>query len=105
MLSRKTEVEKIAELSTMRQRLTAAQSRISEIDRVISRLYENNILGKSSDERISKMSADHASKQKSLEAEAAEIEQKLRDGDTAGVDLRMGTLMIKDFSPMLNSFF
>ena len=89
----------------MRQRLTAAQSRISEIDRVISRLYENNILGKSSDERISKMSADLASKQKSLEAEAAEIEQKLRDGDTAGVDLRMGTLMIKDFSLMLNSFF
>lgn len=89
MLSRKTEAEKKTELLAMRQRLSAAQTRISEIDRVISRLYEDNILGKISDERFSKMSAGYEAEQKALEAEVAEIEQMLRDADKACVDLRM----------------
>lgn len=98
MLSRKTEAEKKTELSAMRQRLTAAQNRISEIDRVISRLYEDNILGKISDERFSKMSAGYESEQKALEAEVAEIEQKLKDADKAGVDLRMLLKGLREFT-------
>lgn len=98
MLSRKTESEKKTELSAMRQRLTAAQNRISEIDRVISRLYEDNILGKISDERFSKMSAGYESEQKALEAEVAEIEQKLKDADKAGVDLRMLLKGLREFT-------
>ena len=98
MLSRKTEAEKKTELSAMRQRLTAAQNRISEIDRVISRLYEDNILGKISDERFSKMSAGYESEQKALEAEVAEIEQKLKNADKAGVDLRMLLKGLREFT-------
>lgn len=98
MLSRKTEAEKKTELSAMRQRLTAAQNRISEIDRVISRLYEDNILGKISDERFFKMSAGYESEQKALEAEVAEIEQKLKDADKAGVDLRMLLKGLREFT-------
>ena len=98
MLSRKTEAEKKTELSAMRQRLTAAQNRISEIDRVISRLYEDNILGIISDERFSKMSAGYESEQKALEAEVAEIEQKLKDADKAGVDLRMLLKGLREFT-------
>ncbi len=98
MLSRKTEAEKKTELQAMRQRLTAAQNRISEIDRVISRLYEDNILGKISDERFSKMSAGYESEQKAQEAEVAEIEQKLKDADKAGVDLRMLLKGLREFT-------
>ena len=98
MLSRKTEAEKKTELQAMRQRLTAAQNRISEIDRVISRLYEDNILGKISDKRFSKMSAGYESEQKALEAEVAEIEQKLKDADKAGVDLRMLLKGLREFT-------
>ena len=98
MLSRKTEAEKKTELSAMRQRLTAAQNRISDIDRVISRLYEDNILGKISDERFSKMSAGYESEQKALEAEVAEIEQKLKGADKAGVDLRMLLKGLREFT-------
>ncbi len=98
MLSRKTENEKKAELLAMRQRLTAAQSRITEIDRVISRLYEDNILGKISDERFAKMSSTYEAEQKALEAEVAEIEQKLRDADKACVDLRMLLKGLRDYT-------
>ena len=89
LLSRKTEAEKKTELQTMRQRLVAAGNRISEIDRVISRLYEDNILGKISDERFYKLSANYEVEQKTLGEEVSEIEKKLRDADKAGVDLRM----------------
>ena len=41
LLSRKTETEKKTELNAMRQRLATASSRTTEIDRVISRLYED----------------------------------------------------------------
>ena len=98
MLSRKTETEKKTELNVMRQRLAAARSRITEIDRVISRLYEDNILGKISDERFSKMSATYEAEQKALETEAAEIEQKLRDADKASVDLRMLLKGLREFT-------
>ena len=98
MLSRKTEAEKKTELLAMRQRLTAAQSRISEIDRVISRLYEDNILGKISDERFAKMSSTYEAEQKALEAEVSEVEQKLRDADKASVDLRMLLKGLRDYT-------
>ena len=89
LLSRKTETEKRTELQTMRQRLAAARNRISEIDRVISRLYEDNILGKISDERFYKLSENYEAEQKTLGDEVSEIEKKFRDADKAGVDLRM----------------
>lgn len=98
LLSRKTEAEKKTELNMMRQRLVTARSRISEIDRVISRLYEDNILGKISDERFTKMSATYEAEQKALEAEVSEIEQKLRDADKAGVDLRMLLKGLREFT-------
>ena len=98
LLSRKSETEKKTELQSMRQRLTAASSRITEIDRVISRLYEDNILGKISDERFTKMSATFEAEQKALEAEVSEIEQKLRDADKASVDLRMLLKGLREFT-------
>lgn len=107
LLSRKTEAEKKTELQAMRQRLNAARSRITEIDRVISRLYEDNILGKISDERFTKMSAGYEAEQKTLEAEVVEIEQKLREADKASVDLRIllkglrGFTEVKELTPEL----
>ena len=100
MISRKTETAKKTELNAMRQRLATARSRITEIDRVISRLYEDNILGKISDERFSKMSATYEAEQKTLDAEVSMIEQKLRDADKASVDLRMLLKGLREFTEL-----
>ncbi len=100
LISRKTETAKKTELYAMRQRLATARSRITEIDRVISRLYEDNILGKISDERFSKMSATYEAEQKTLDAEVSMIEQKLRDADKASVDLRMLLKGLREFTEM-----
>ena len=100
LISRKTETAKKTELNAMRQRLSVASSRITEIDRVISRLYEDNILGKISDERFAKMSATYEAEQKTLDAEVSMIEQKLRDADKANVDLRMLLKGLREFTEM-----
>ena len=70
-------------------RLEQSKKRVAEIDRVITRLYEDNIIGKLSDERFMKMSASYEQEQKGLELTIAECEQILRDADKAKVDLRM----------------
>lgn len=82
----------------MRQRLATASSRTTEIDRVISKSYEDNILGKISDERFTKMSATYEAEQKALEAEVFEIEQRLREADKASVDLRMLLKGLREFT-------
>ena len=100
LISRKTETAKKTELNAMRQRLATARSRITEIDRVISRLYEDIILGKISDERFAKMSATYEAEQKTLEAEVSMIEQKLQDAEKASVDLRMLLKGLREFTEM-----
>jgi hypothetical protein len=59
--------------------LGKADRRISELDNIIKRIYEDNVAGKLSDERFSKMLSDYESEQKSLvsgtEALRAEVEQ------------------------------
>ena len=48
-----------AEFVRKRETLAKADTRIAELDRIISRLYEDNVIGKLSDERFIKMSHDY----------------------------------------------
>ena len=48
-----------AEFVRKRETLAKADTRIAELDRIISRLYEDNVIGKLSDERFIKMSRDY----------------------------------------------
>ena len=65
------------------------QERIAEIDRIISRLYEDNISGKVSDERYIRMSGEYETEQKSLEDELAQSEARLAELKQSSIDLRM----------------
>jgi len=56
-----------------------AQARISKLDGIIQRLYEDNIEGKVSDERYAKMSATYETEQKQLEIRVAELGAYIRD--------------------------
>lgn len=55
------------------------QERIAEIDRIISRLYEDNISGKISDERYIRMSGEFEAEQKALEEKLAQNEVRLSE--------------------------
>lgn len=86
MKKSKTETEK--SLRDAKRELEQSQARISKLDNFIQRLYEDNVEGKISDERFSKMSENYESEQKTLEARVEELQSIISAGqeNTANVD-------------------
>ena len=58
-------------LSAKRRRITQTQRRIEELDRLLKRIYEDNISGKINDSRFQKLSADCENGQAELTENAA----------------------------------
>ena len=63
--------------------------RIAEIDTMIERLYEDNVLGKIPDERFSKMMGKYEAEQKALIEAVAKAENSLKVFEQDKVDLRI----------------
>ena len=77
------------ELSEAKQNLAKSKKRIDELDMLIERIYEDNVLGKISDERFARMSANYETEQKSLIKEVAETEKLITDSELNKVDLKI----------------
>lgn len=69
--------EKKKELSEKRRELNKAKKRISEIDNLIQRIYEDNANGKLSDERYATMSMAYEEEQKALKESVPMLEEYL----------------------------
>ncbi len=63
---------------------TAEQSkkRIAELDKLIERIYTDNVMGKISDERFAIMSANFETEQKELRESLSTLEQSIIDAET-----------------------
>ena len=61
--------QKSRELAQQKRRLAEIQKRIGELDTIFQRIYEDNIIGKLSDERFMKMSKGYEDEQRTLQAE------------------------------------
>ena len=68
------------------KQLEQAQERISEISRIIKRLYEDNVNGKISDERFMELSADYEAEQAELKKRAAALQAELDKSQAATVN-------------------
>ena len=88
MEKKKTLVQK-QEMFDIERTVKKDQDRIAEIDRIISRLYDDNITGKVSDERYIRMSGEYEAEQKALEDELAQSEARLAELKQSSIDLRM----------------
>lgn len=73
MVTDKTRAEVNRSLRDDRRELEQAQTRAGKLDGIIQKLYEDNIDGKISDERFSKMSANYEEEQKTLESQIKEL--------------------------------
>ena len=74
LVTRQSEKELNRQLSDNRRELEQSKARISKLDTIVQRLYEDNIDGKISDERFNRMSATYEAEQKQLEARVAELQ-------------------------------
>ena len=69
------------EMDSKRRELEKAKHRISELDALFKRLYEDNVNGRLSDERFERMSADYEAEQKQLVERVPILEADLAKQD------------------------
>lgn len=81
-----------------RQMLAQQERRISEIDNIISRLYEDNINGKLTDERFIKMSTDYEREQASLRESAEKLRQAVEACNQQNVNMDSFLKLVKKYT-------
>ena len=69
LISEKKGAESVCREKSLRVKTESAKQRISDLDKLFSRIYEDNILGKLSDERYSRMANEYEAEQKRLISE------------------------------------
>ena len=89
MYAKKHNITKETNMRNMKAAIEKDKRRISEIDMMIERLYEDNVLGKIPDDRFSKMMGKYEAEQKALIEAVAKAEQALQTFEQDKVDLRI----------------
>ena len=91
----------------LKQKVEKAQKRIAELDKLIEGLYEYNLLGKVSDERFYRMSANYEKEQKELLAAVENDKQAIKTAEQEKIDLDdflkaiRGCTELKELTPTL----
>ena len=88
------------ELSQKKKRLSEVQKRIGELDTIFQRIYEDNIIGKLSDERFMKMSKGYEDEQHILQVEADEIQSELQQEEKKSVDVKRFLAIVKKYTDL-----
>ena len=88
LVTQKTKQETERNLRESKKELEAAKARVSKLDGIIQRLYEDNIEGKVSDERFAKLTATYEAEQRELERRIAELQSFMANAknESLGVD-------------------
>ena len=76
-----------SELSKAKKALKQSEKRIAELDRLFTRLYEDNVSGKISDERFAMMSAGYEDEQKKLKASVTELTAYIETAEQKSADV------------------
>ena len=75
-------------IRAMKLKAEQSKKRIAELDKLIERIYTDNVMGKISDERFAIMSVNFESEQKELRENLSNLEQSIIDAETEKVDMK-----------------
>lgn len=98
LIAKNSESGRKQEMKDLRLVIDAARRRIDELDRLISRIYEDNVLGRLSDERYERMSAGYEKEQHDLVTSVAENEKRLREMEKERIDLHALLKGLREFT-------
>ena len=70
--------QQTAEIRKQRTRLAAAKQRVSELEVLLCKIYEDNILGKLSDSRYATLDAQYEKEQSELTVEISDLEKAIK---------------------------
>lgn len=80
--------------------IKSSRKRIADLDKLFSRIYEDNVIGKLSDERYARMAAEYESEQKELLEKVKEEEKQLSEMEQKSVDMRLLLQGLREFTDM-----
>ena len=87
LLTKKNEKELNRQLRDSTRELEQAMQRITKLDGIIQRLYEDNLDGKISDERFARMTATYERDQKDLEARVVVLRETIAKAKTQRISI------------------
>ena len=76
-MAQKDIVSKRTEISKLKAAIESRKRRIEDLDKLIERIYEDQVLGNISAERYARMSVNYENEQRTLINKVAEGEKKL----------------------------
>lgn len=77
----------LKEVKQAKKMLGRSEKRIAELDKLFTRLYEDNVSGKISDERFEMMSKNYEDEQKQLKAKVGELTAFIEDKEQKASDI------------------
>lgn len=81
-----------------KRRLAAMERRDGEIDRLYSKMYEDNVAGKLDDERFARMSANYTREQKELAEGIKELGRELEESEQKAVTADMFIATVRKYT-------
>ena len=87
MVTKKTKSELDKSMRDSKRELEQAQARMAKLDEIIQRLYEDNIEGKISDERFTKMTANYEAEQQTLEKRVTELKSIMTEEKASALNV------------------
>ena len=75
------------EVKKARKILAQSEKRIAELDRLFTRLYEDNVSGKISDERFAQLSSNYDNEQKQLKQTVSELKAFIKATEQKTADV------------------
>ena len=91
-MTQRTEVEQA------KRKLEKQKRRISELDTIIQRLYEDQVLGKLSEERYIKMSAGYEAEQKELKQSVESLTATVEAAEVQSVNVNSFMKLVKKYT-------
>ena len=98
MLTKKNDALQKAEFKKLTREVENGEKRMIELDRLISKIYEDNALGRLDDVRFDKLMRGYESEQKELEVTIANNQKKLESAEQQKLDLRLLMKNLREFT-------
>ena len=94
-MEQKLRIQSEESLRLYQKRLTQADKRIGELDRLFIRIYEDNVAGRLDDERFAMMSKNYTEKQKALKAEVKNLQQQIHEHEQQAENIEQFVQRVK----------
>ena len=86
------------ELRQSQKEYEQAQTRIADIDKIIRKLYEDNVMGKIPEERFYKMSAEYEAEQKALEERITKLKHTIDTANEQSLNTDRFLALVKKYT-------